>query len=372
MIPVNTPILNGNEINYLIKCITTGWISSEGPFVEEFEQLVAHRTGRKYAVAVTNGTAALDAVIESLNLSPGDEVILPTFTIISCVAQILRSGATPIFIDSDCQNFNMKVEDIESKITTKTKAIMLVHIYGLPVDVNPILDLANKYNIFVIEDAAEAIGQTYYGKECGGFGDVSTFSFYPNKHITTGEGGMILTDHEHLAKKYRSLRNLCFKPETRFIHDELGWNLRMTNIQAAIGVAQFEKIDDHLQRKRDIGTLYNELLNDFPLIQLPITETTYAKNIYWVYSIVLDPRIGLNSREMMKLLATAGVGTRPFFYPLHLQPVLQKFGIAPKGDFTNSEKIYEYGFYLPSGLGLSNNDIEQVVIAFKNILQDYV
>ncbi len=372
MIPVNTPIFNGNEIKYLENCISSGWISSEGPYVEQFEKLVAERTGRKYGISVTNGTAAIDAVIQSLNLNPGDEVILPTFTIISCIAQILRSGAIPVFIDANFDSFNMKVEDIESKITSKTKAIMVVHIYGLPVDLNPVLQLANKYNLIVIEDAAEAIGQTYYGKECGGFGDVSTFSFYPNKHITTGEGGMILTDDEDLANKLKSLRNLCFKPETRFIHDELGWNLRMTNIQAAIGVAQFEKMDDHLARKRVIGAIYNNLLKDLPFIQKPLVNTSYANNLYWVYSIVLDPTLGLNSREMMKLLAGVGVGTRPFFYPLHMQPVLKKFGIEPKGEFPNSEKLYEYGFYLPSGLGISNEEIEKVVSSMKNILRDYV
>lgn len=221
-IPVNTPLLDGNEKKYLLECIESGWISSEGPFVEEFEKKFAARVNRRYGIAVTNGTAAIDAAVEALGIGQGDEVIMPAFTIISCVTQIARSGAIPVLVDSCAETWNMNISQIADKITSRTKAILVPHIYGLPVDINPILALANTYGLKVIEDAAEMHGQTYYDRPCGSFGDISTFSFYPNKHLTTGEGGMIVTDDEALAESCRSLRNLCFQPKNRFVHERLG------------------------------------------------------------------------------------------------------------------------------------------------------
>lgn len=213
-IPVNEPVLKGNEKKYLI--------SSEGPFVKTFENNFSKTVNRQYAISVSNGTAALDVAIEALGIGQDDEVILPTFTIISCMTQIIRSGAKPVLVDSDPSTWNMDVTQIEQKITPKTKAIMAVHIYGLPVDLDPILELAKKYNLYVIEDAAQMLGQTYKGKPCGSFGDISTFSLYPNKHITTGEGGMVVTNNEKLAETCQSLRNLCFQANNRFVHDLLG------------------------------------------------------------------------------------------------------------------------------------------------------
>ena len=210
-IPVNEPLLNGNEKEYIIECIDTGWISSEGPFVQRFEEEFAARSGRRHGIAVSSGTAAIDASIAALGIGQGDEVILPTFTIISCVMQIVRVGATPVLVDVHPLTWNMDVSQIEAKISASTKAIMVVHIYGLPVNMDPVLSLCQRYGLRLIEDAAEAIGQTYRSKPCGSFGDISTVSFYPNKHITTGEGGMILTDDDDLAEQCRELRNLCFK-----------------------------------------------------------------------------------------------------------------------------------------------------------------
>ena len=223
-IPVNEPLLDGNEKKYLSQCVDSGWISSEGPFVSQFEENFSRRVGRKHGVACANGSAALDIAIAALKLGPGDEVIVPTFTIISCVSSIVRAGATPVFVDSDDDTWNMLPEHVASVITPRTAAIMVVHIYGLPVDMDPILDLAHTHGLCVIEDAAELIGGTYKNMPCGSFGTISTFSFYPNKHITTGEGGMCVTDDPELAERCRSLRNLCFQPKRRFIHDELGWN----------------------------------------------------------------------------------------------------------------------------------------------------
>jgi len=359
-IPVNEPLLDGNEKRYLSKCIDTGWISSEGPFVKEFEERFAAQVGRKYGVAVCNGTAALDAAVEAFDIGPGDEVILPAFTIISCITQIIRSGATPVLIDSDPETWNMDVTQIESKITPKTKAIMAVHIYGLPVDMAHVLALAAKYDLRVIEDAAEAHGQSYLGKPCGSFGDISTFSFYPNKHITTGEGGMIVTDSEVLAESCRSLRNLCFLPQKRFVHERLGWNLRMTNLQAALGLAQLERLEEFISRKRSMGTLYQSLFTDLPKFQTPLAETPYAENIYWVYGLVLPKEAPLKADEAMHWLAQKGIGCRPFFYPMHLQPVFQKMGLFSEESYPVAEYLAEKGFYIPSGLALREEQMQRV------------
>lgn len=372
-IPVNEPLLNGNEKKYLNECIDTGWISSEGPFIKRFEQEFAARVGRKFAVAVSNGTVAIDAAITALDIKVGDEVILPTFTIISCISQIVRVGAKPVLIDCNPLTWNMDVDQIESKITPKTKAIMIVHIYGLPVDVAPLLILAKKYNLRVIEDAAEMHGQTYNGKPCGSFGDISTFSFYPNKHVTTGEGGMIVTDDESLYRRCQSLRNLCFQPHKRFVHEEIGWNLRMTNLQAAIGTAQLERLDEFVSRKRAMGKLYTELLCDMhDVIQLPLAETNFAQNIYWVYGVILKDNAPFDAEFAMKELGARGVGTRPFFYPMHLQPVFKRQGLFKDEIYPVAERIAQRGFYLPSGIALTEEDTVTSANNLKKVLMENV
>ena len=368
-IPVNEPLLNGNEEKYLVECIRTGWISSEGPFIKQFEEQFAHRVGRKYGVAVSNGSVAMDASMIVLGIGAGDEVIMPTFTIISCAAAVVRAGAVPVLVDCDSDTWNMDVAQIEARITLCTKAIMVVHIYGLPVDMAPLLALAHKYGLKIIEDAAEMHGQTYKMQPCGSFGDISTFSFYPNKHITTGEGGMIVTDDPALADKCRSLRNLCFKPEQRFIHDELGWNFRMTNLQAALGVAQLERLDEFVQIKRRMGAHYNKLLTGTPGIQLPLTHTGYAENIYWVYSIVLDDSVPFDAKETMARLGRLGIGTRPFFWPMHEQPVFRKMGLFANESYPVAERIARRGFYIPSGMALTDEQIERSAAAVREILQ---
>ncbi|MFL9924593.1 DegT/DnrJ/EryC1/StrS family aminotransferase [Herbaspirillum lusitanum] len=369
MIPVNEPLLNGNEKKYLAECIDTGWISSEGPYIKQFEEQFAAKMGRKFAIAVSNGTAALDLAVEALNLQPGDEVILPTFTIISCISQIVRRGAIPVLVDCDPDTWNMTVEQVRLKVGPRTKALMIVHIYGLPVDVAPLLALAQDRGLAVIEDAAEMHGQTYNGKPCGSFGDISVFSFYPNKHITTGEGGMVLTDDEVIAKEIRSLRNLCFEPPRRFVHERLGWNMRMTNMQAALGVAQLERLDEFVLRKRRMGAVYTDLLSGVSGIQLPLTRTSYAENIYWVFGVVLDDSVSFDAIEGMRRLAEKGVGCRPFFYPMHLQPVLRKMGLFKGESYPVAERIAERGFYIPSGMALTEVQMEEVAAKLKEILK---
>ncbi|MCK5225278.1 MAG: DegT/DnrJ/EryC1/StrS family aminotransferase [Planctomycetes bacterium] len=369
LIPVNEPLLDGNEKKYLMECVETGWVSSEGPFVKQFEDAFAERVNRKFAISVCNGSAALEVAITALDIRENDEVILPAFTIISCAAPIVRAGAIPVVIDSDPQTWNIDVAKIEERITKRTKAIMVVHIYGLPVDMEPILALAKKYNLKVIEDAAEAIGQTYNGKSCGSFGDISAFSFYPNKHITTGEGGMVTTDNEELAQRCLGLRNLCFQPERRFVHEQLGWNFRMTNMQAALGLAQLERLDEHIKRKRQIGRLYNQLLADVPGLQLPLTHTDYAENIYWVYGLVIKEDIDFDAKEVMIKLGKHKIGTRPFFWPMHEQPVFRKMGLYRGESFPIAERLARRGFYVPSGLSLTDRQIQRVVQCIKDIMK---
>ncbi len=368
-IPVNVPLLEGNEEKYVSDCLRTGWISSEGPAVREFEEKFAARMGRKFGIAVCNGSAALDAAVAALRLNPGDEVLLPSFTIISCAAAIVRAGAMPVVVDCDPATWNSTAAHFAEKITSRTRAIMVVHLYGLPTDMDPVLALAKEHGLAVIEDAAEMHGQTYRGKPCGSFGDLSTFSFYPNKHITTGEGGMIVTDDAQLAERCRSLRNLCFKPGRRFVHDELGWNLRMTNLQAALGLAQLEQLDTFVERKRHLGATYQKLLA--PLrdrVELPLAETGYAKNIYWVFGIVLKATVPFDAEEAMRRLEKKGIGTRPFFWPMHEQPVFRNRGWFVDTRLPVAENLARRGFYVPSGLALSDAQMQRVAQAVSEIL----
>ena len=358
-IPVNEPLLDGNEKKYLCECIDSGWISSEGPFVKKFECGMATYIGRKFGVAVCNGTAALEVAVQALNLERGSEVILPTFTIISCAQAITKMGLIPVVVDCELDTWNIDVEQIEEKITSKTRAIMVVHIYGLPVKMNKVLEIAQKYDLKIIEDAAEMHGQTYCGKMCGSFGDISIFSFYPNKHITCGEGGMVLTDDEKLAERCRMARNLFFT-ERRYVHEEIGSNFRMTNMQAAVGLAQLERIDSHIEKKRAIGKMYNERLVDLQDIWKPISQTEYAENIYWVYGMVIGKSYSFRAQEVMENLKKEGIGTRSFFYPIHKQPIYLKMGLFKNICCPNAEYISDHGFYIPSGLRITEEQINRV------------
>jgi perosamine synthetase len=368
-IPVNEPLLDGNEKRYLAECIDTGWISSEGPFVRRLEEEFAARVDRKHGVAVCNGSAALDAAVAALALGPGDEVILPSFTIVSCAAAVVRAGATPVVVDCAADAWNMRVDQVAERITPRTKAIMAVHIYGLPVDMDPLLALADKHGLFVIEDAAEMHGARYRGRPCGSFGDISTFSFYPNKHVTTGEGGIIVTNDDALAERCRSLRNLCFQPQRRFVHEELGWNFRMTNMQAALGVAQLERLDEFVDRKRRMGRRYTDLLRGVSGLQLPLPKTDYAENIYWVYGVVLEDDVPFDAQAAMSALAARGIGTRPFFWPMHEQPVFRKMGLFRDERLPAAERLARRGFYLPSGLALTHASIETAASALIDIMK---
>ncbi|MHB8772527.1 MAG: DegT/DnrJ/EryC1/StrS family aminotransferase [Syntrophales bacterium] len=384
MIPVNEPLIGKKEIEYVNECLHTGWISSTGRFIEKFEQEWASYCGMKYGIAVTNGTAALQAAVGCIGLQPGDKVIMPTFTIISCAQAIIYNGGVPILVDSDPRTWCMNTDQVREKVEIemkkgdgKLKAIMPVHIYGHPVDMDPILELAEKYNLKIIEDAAEVHGAEYLTnrasgtarwKRCGGLGHISVFSFYANKLITTGEGGMVLTSDYAYAEKARSLRNLCFFPNRRFYHTELGHNFRLTNLQAALGLGQLERMPEIIARKRWIGRSYTERLREIPCLKLPVEES-WAKQVYWMYGIVLDESAGLNAATFSQKMKEREVETRPFFLGMHEQPVFRDGGLFKDERYPIAERIARQGLYLPSGLSLSETQIDAVCEIISALLE---
>jgi perosamine synthetase len=368
MIPVSEPLLGEQASKYVHECMQTSWISSEGRFIQEFESQWANYCGMEHGVAVSNGTTALQVAVACLGLEPGDEIIMPSFTIISCALAAVEVGALPVLVDSDPRTWCMAVDQIEEKITPRTRSIMPVHMYGHPVDMDPILELARKYNLIVIEDAAEAHGAEYKGRKIGGLGDLSCFSFYANKIITTGEGGMVLARNADHAEKLRSLRNLSFRKDRRFYHTELGHNYRLTNLQAAIGVAQVEQIENHLAKKRWMGKLYTEKLKHLPQISLPVEEP-WAKNVYWMYGLVLTDDVPYDAEEFARRLKNEGVDTRPFFVGMHEQPVFQQKGMFIGERYPVAERLARRGLYLPSGLTITEAQIETVSAAVRKVLE---
>ena len=376
MIAVNEPLLGHRELEYVTDCVRSGWISSGGPYIQEFEEKWADYCGRRHGITVSSGTAALQVAVASLGSEPGDEVIMPTFTIISCATAVTSNRGKPVLVDCDPQTWCMDVAQIEKKITARTRAIMPVHIYGHPADMDGVLELARKHNLAVIEDAAEAHGAEYLsGREtatprwrtCGSFGDLSCFSFYANKLITTGEGGMVLTDDPALAEKARSLRNLCFQPRRRFFHQELGFNFRLTNLQAALGVAQLERMDKIVERKRWIGREYSRCLSGIKNLQLPVEET-WARNVYWMYGVVLSEETGTDAPTFAQKLRQKGIETRPFFLGLHEQPAFHRKGLFLGERHPVAERLARQGLYLPSGLALTEEQIFKVCDAVHEVL----
>lgn len=367
MIPVSEPLLDENARAYVEEALRTGWISSEGRFIAEFERRWAAYCGVSHGVAVCNGTAALEAAMAALDLPPGSEVILPSFTIISCVAAVLRVGCRPVLVDCEPDTWCLDVAEVERKITDNTRAVMPVHIYGHMAAMNPLVALGRKFGLAIVEDAAEAHGAEYYGRRAGGIGTMGCFSFYANKIVTTGEGGMVVTDDAKLAERLRSLRNLCFQRGQRFLHAELGYNFRMTNLQAAIGLAQAERIEDHLARKRRMALLYGERLRDVKGLQLPV-ERPNVKNVYWMYGVVLEDFVPLDAVAFAVRLQEQGIDTRPFFLGMHEQPVLRERGLFLGETYPVTERLARRGLYLPSGLGLGERQIDAVCAAVRKCL----
>jgi perosamine synthetase len=367
MIPVCEPVFDGNEAIYVEECIRTGWVSSVGKYVTQFEEQFSAYCGAVYGVACTSGTTALHLALVALGIGPGDEVIIPDFTLIVSANVVIQTGARPVLVDVDPETWCIDPTQIEAKITPATKAIMPVHMYGHPCDMVAINEIARRYNLYVIEDCAEAHGSEVNGQRVGSFGDAGCFSFYGNKTLTTGEGGMVVCRDPELAERLRLLRNQGFR-EPRFVHDVVAFNYRMTNMQAAIGVAQTEKADVKVARKRWIARTYTELLKDEPELMLP-QEAHWAKNTYWMYGILICDGFGKTKDELMKQLKEKGIDTRSFFCPMHMQPVFQNRANYSypdvSGSYPVSAELWQRGLYLPSGLGLTKEQIEEVVVKLR-------
>lgn len=356
-VPVSEPALAGNELEYVTRSLKEGWLSGQGPFVEQFESETAQRLNRRFGIAVNSGSTALEIALAALGIAPGDEVIVPTFTIISCASAVVRCGATPVFVDADPHTWNMSITDLDRHITSRTKAIIPTHIYGLPVDMNPVLTLAQESGLSVVEDAAQAFGQDYRDRPCGSMGEISILSFYANKLVTTGEGGMLLTDDEDLAHRCRDLRDLCFGRNERFTHSELGWSARLSSVQAAIGLAQLETSSARLQRKCEIGRAYNSALESLADVQIAPAETDFASNHFWAFGLVMRDRA---TRDKARdLLREYGVSTRPFFWPLHRQPALEDVAF-PTATLPVADRLGDAGFYIPGSPTLSDSTVEAV------------
>jgi perosamine synthetase len=359
IIPVCEPTLGGREAEYLLDCVESNWISSAGKYIPQFEAKFAAECGCRYGVACLNGTIGLHLALATLDLQPGDEVILPTFTMIATINAVTYVGAKPVLVDSEPHTWNMDVDQIAQKITPRTKVILPVHTYGHPVDMDPLMELADKHGIFVLEDAAEAHGAEYKGRRTGGLGHAGVFSFYANKIITTGEGGMITTNDTQLAALAENLRDHAFSSERHFWHKYVGFNYRMTNLQAAIGLAQVEQMPQFIENRRQNAALYTRLLREISGIITP-PESPDVKNVFWMYSILVDDdKFGMTRDELRSFLAKHGVETRTFFIPMHLQPIYyEKF----KGQsYPVSEMLCSRGLYLPSASSLGEHQIRYIV-----------
>ncbi len=358
-IPVNKPLISLSDAKAVNQVLKSGWVSSEGSNVKKFEAKFSQFIGHKYSVAVSSGTAALEIAVKSLNLKKNDEVIIPNFTIISNALAVIKLGLKIKLIDCDLKNWNMNIEKVERGITNKTRAIIATHIYNFPFRVDLLKKICKKKKIFIIEDAAEVLGQKIFNKNCGSFGDISTFSFYANKQITTGEGGMITTNNKLFYKKMTSLRNLSFGKKNRFNHDDIGWNYRITNIQATLGISQLKRIKDIVKTRHNVGIQFYNRLKKNKNIFIPEPKKNYAQNIYWVIAIlIMNKKANLDAKKVMNKLSKVGIGTRPFFWPMHKQTILKNLKLQNSKQFINSEYISKYGFYLPSSLSLKKSEID--------------
>jgi len=370
MIPVCIPWLPGKEKEYVDDALDTNWISSAGKYIKKFQEGFAKFCGVDYGVACASGFGSLHLACSALGLKKGDEVIVPTFTMVAPINAVILTGAKPVLVDMDPDTFCIDVNKIEEKITDKTKAILPVHIYGHPCDMDPILELAKKYNLFVIEDAAEAHGAEYKGRKCGNLSDVGCFSFFANKVLTTGEGGMCVTNDKKLADKIFELSNYAFTVP-RFLHYDFAGNYRLTNLQAAIGTAQVENAEMLVEARRNVGLRYNKLLHGIPGLILP-AEKDYAKNVYWMYGVVLGEEISLSREEVMEKLKEKGVDTRTFFIPAHKQPMYINKVVENvpdcEGDFEVADRLSGRGFYLPSSSNITDEEIETVCKALREVL----
>ncbi len=369
-IPVSEPLITPRDNQELMKAVKSGWISSSGRYIQDFEKNFSKYLGVKYSTTVSNGTAALEIALKSLDIKKGDEVIIPNFTIISNALAVIKVGATPKFIDCQMDDWNMNYDEIKKKITKKTKVIIATHIYNFPCEIEKIKKLCKRKKLYLIEDAAEVLGLDFKKKKCGSFGDISTFSFYSNKQITTGEGGMISTNNKKLYEKCKNLKNLCFGKIDRFNHDDIGWNYRYTNLQAAIGFSQLKRINSIVKKKIEIGKRYYKNLKENKKIFInPPINLSGHKNIYWVVGIVIKDK-KIKAKKISKILKEYNIETRPFFFPMNKQKVFKKLKFNfYKEKLNNSHYISQYGLYLPSFLKLKNNQIDQICKIINHVIK---
>ena len=362
-IPVCEPLLAGNELKYVTEAVETGWISSSGKFVSQFEEQFAAYSDCKYGVAVCNGTIALHLALVSLGIGKGDEVIVPTFTMIASAFAVCYTGAKPVFVDADKDTWNIDVTRIEEKITPRTKAIMPVHIFGKMCDMDAIKALADKYHLYIIEDAAEAHGALYKGKKAGSFSDIAAFSFFANKNITTGEGGMVITNNKDVYDRARYFKNVCFPLDgpRNYQHDDIGFNYRMSNVVAAIGLAQVEKADEYREMRIHNHRLYRQYLKDVPGIIFQSEPEEGCLDVCWMNTIVIDPaKYGHTKDELITHLKENGIDTRLLFTGMHKQKAMKDFGCDCCGEYPVCDWLTEKGFYLPSSSGLTEDKIHYI------------
>lgn len=358
VIPVCEPTLRGNEASYVLDCIESNWISSAGKYIPRFEEAFAEACGTRYGVACANGTVALHLALATLGIGPGDEVILPTFTMIATINAVTYTGATPVLVDSEPVTWNMDLNQVADKVTPRTRVVMPVHTYGHPVDMDPLIEMAERHGLYVVEDAAEAHGAEYKGRKAGSLGHAGCFSFYANKVITTGEGGMITTDDSDIARLASNLRDHAFSEERHFWHKYLGFNYRMTNLQAAVGLAQTEQMESFVQARRANAARYTAALGEIPGIVTP-PEADWAKSVFWMYSVLVEDEFGMTRDQLRAYLAEHGIETRTFFIPLHLQPIYYR---AFRGQrYPVAEMLCQRGFYVPSASSLTPREIDYVV-----------
>lgn len=405
MIPVNEPLIAENALKYVTECINTGWISSAGSYINQFEEKFAAYLGVKYAVTTTSGTTALHLGLASLDIGPDDEVIVPALTMIAVPYAVLYTGALPALVDVDPEIFNIdpekvnefiekrcKFDPISKKLVDRTteravRAIIPVHLYGHPCQMDRIMEVARHYNLYVIEDAAEAHGALYssglskskeskgekeeskVAMKAGSIGEVGCFSFYANKIVTTGEGGMVVTNSEKIAERARRLKDLAHSPQKRFLHTELAFNYRMTNLQAAVGVAQLEEIEKYIAIKRKMADKYRELLGDIEGLTLPV-EKEWARSVYWMYAVLVEKNFGITRDELMEKLQDEDIDTRTFFIPVHQQPLFKDNKFYRLLSFPVARELSEKGLYLPSGLALSEEQIIKVSEGLKKIKEN--
>jgi perosamine synthetase len=359
VIPVCEPNIGPRELEYVTECVRSGWISSKGEYVRRFEEAFSAFCGVSHGVSCTSGTTALHLAVASLGIGKGDEVILPSHTMIATCNAVLYTGAKPVLVDSELETWNLDPEKVIEKVTPRTKAILPVHTYGHPCEMDALGEIAEDHHLDLIEDAAEAHGAEYRGEKIGSMGRMACFSFYANKIITTGEGGIVVTDDRELAKLCRTLMNHAFSEERHFWHQHIGFNYRMTNLQAAVGLAQMERIDEFIEAKRRNAALYKKHLQGIPGIHLP-PEKPWVKNVYWMFGLLLDEEYGMSRDDLQARLLEKGIETRTFFIPMHQQPVYREMGLFIGEEYPIADRLGEWGLYLPSSTTLKEEEIRYI------------